>query len=106
LLQAKTQAKWHLATGYFPVLKGVAASSQVVQAQVKQPNFLTAIRQLETSKVNNYSAGCLMGAFPEIRQYVAGAIEEAIKGKPAAEALRDAKAKADAALDRYNAAVK
>lgn len=106
LLQAKTQAKWHLATGYFPVLKGVAASTQVVQAQVKQPNFLTAIRQLETSKVNNYSAGCLMGAFPEIRQYVAGAIEEAIKGKPALDALKDAKVKADAALDRYNAAVK
>ena len=33
-----------------------------------------------------FAAGCLAGAFPEIRQYVAGAIEEAIKGKPAAKA--------------------
>jgi sn-glycerol 3-phosphate transport system substrate-binding protein len=106
LLKPQTQAKWHLGTGYFPVIKGVAALPNVVQAHVKQPNFQTALRQLETTKVNNYSAGCLAGAFPEIRQYVAGAIEEAIKGKPAAEALRDAKAKADAALDRYNSAIK
>jgi sn-glycerol 3-phosphate transport system substrate-binding protein len=106
LLKPQTQAKWHLGTGYFPVIKGVTALPNVVQAHVKQPNFQTALRQLETTKVNNYSAGCLAGAFPEIRQYVAGAIEEAIKGKPAAEALKDAKAKADAALDRYNSAIK
>ncbi len=106
LLKPNSQAKWHLGTGYFPVIKGVAQMPNVVQAHVKQPNFETALRQLETTKVNNYSAGCLAGAFPEIRQYVAGAIEEAIKGKPAAEALKDAKAKADAALERYNNAIK
>ena len=106
LLQPNTQAKWHLGTGYFPVIKGVTELTNVRQAHVKQPNFQTALRQLDTTKVNNFSAGCLAGAFPEIRQYVAGAIEEAIKGKPAAEALKDAKAKADAALERYNSAVK
>jgi sn-glycerol 3-phosphate transport system substrate-binding protein len=106
LLQPTNQAKWHLGTGYFPVIKGVNAMPNVVQAHVKQPNFETALRQLETSKVNNYSAGCLAGALPEIRQYVNAAIEEAIKGKPAAEALKDAKVKADAALERYNSSVK
>ena len=106
LLQPATQSRWHLATGYFPVIKGVVETPTVRQAHVKQPNFTTALRQLETTKVNNYSAGCLMGAFPEIRQYVAGAIEDTIKGKPAAEALKEAKAKADAALARYNAAIK
>ncbi len=44
----------------------------------------------------------LMGSFPEIRQYVQAAWEETLKGKPAGEALREAKAKADAALERYN----
>ena len=79
---------------------------QVIDQKAQVENLKTALRQLETTKVNNYSAGCLAGAFPEIRQYVAGAIEEAIKGKPAAEALKDAKVKADAALDRYNSAIK
>jgi sn-glycerol 3-phosphate transport system substrate-binding protein len=77
-----------------------------VQAHVKNANFTTAIKQLETSKVNTASAGCLMGAFTEIRQYVQTAIEETIKGKSAEDAIKDAKAKADAALTRYNASVK
>jgi sn-glycerol 3-phosphate transport system substrate-binding protein len=77
----------------------------VRQAHVRQPNYTTAIQQLATSKVNNASAGCLMGAFPEIRQYVQAAWEEILKGKPAQEALKEAKAKADAALERYNRSV-
>ena len=105
LLEPKTQSKWHLATGYFPVVDGVKERPEVRQAHVKNPNFTTAIQQLATSKVNNFSAGCMAGSFPEIRQYVAAAVEETIKGKPAAEALAEAKQKADAALARYNASV-
>ena len=105
LLEPRTQAKWHLATGYFPVVKGVTELPEVRQAHVRQPNYTTAIQQLATSKVNNASAGCLMGAFPEIRQYVQAAWEEILKGKPAQEALKEAKAKADAALERYNRSV-
>lgn len=105
LLDPKTQAKWHLATGYFPVIGGVTARSEVRQAHVKNPNFTTAIQQLATSKVNNASAGCLAGSLPEIRQYVNAAVEDAIKGKPAAQALGEAKQKADAALVRYNQSV-
>ncbi|MGC8968167.1 MAG: ABC transporter substrate-binding protein [Thermus sp.] len=105
LLEPKTQAKWHLATGYFPVVKGVAELPEVRQAHVRQPNYTTAIQQLLTSKVNAESAGCLMGAFPEIRQYVQAAWEEILKGKAAGEALKEAKAKADAALERYNRSV-
>lgn len=105
LLEPKTQAKWHLATGYFPVAKGVTELPEVRQAHVRQPNYTTAIQQLLTSKVNPESAGCLMGAFPEIRQYVQAAWEEILKGKSAQEALKDAKAKADAALERYNRSV-
>ncbi|GAA6736798.1 ABC transporter substrate-binding protein [Thermus oshimai] len=105
LLEPKTQAKWHLATGYFPVVKGVVELPEVRQAHVRNPNFTTAIRQLETSKANTASAGCLMGSFPEIRQYVAAAWEATLQGKPAREALREAKARADEALRRYNASV-
>ncbi len=105
LLEPNTQAKWHLATGYFPVVKGVAELPEVRQAHVRQPNYTTAIQQLATSKVNAASAGCVMGSFPEIRQYVQAAWEEVLKGKPAAEALKEAKAKADAALERYNRSV-
>ncbi|MDM7324722.1 MAG: ABC transporter substrate-binding protein [Thermus sp.] len=105
LLEPKTQAKWHLDTGYFPVVKGVDSLPEVRQAHVRQPNYTTAIQQLATSKVNTASVGCLMGAFPEIRQYVQAAWEEVLKGKRADQALAEAKAKADQALERYNRGV-
>ncbi len=106
LLQPKTQAKWIIGTGYFPVVRGVAELPEVRQAYVRQPNYTTALRQLETSKVNTSSAGCLMGGFTEIRQIVQAAIEEALRGKAAKQALDEAKARADAVLARYNASVR
>lgn len=105
MVEPATQGRWHLGTGYFPVIRGVGDRADVKQGQVKNPNFITAIRQLETSKVNNFSAGCLMGQFTEIRTYVVSAWEEVLKGKPAKQALDEAKVKADAALTRYNASV-
>ncbi len=72
---------------------------------MRNPNLTTAIQQLATSKVNTVSAGCLMGSFPEIRQYVAAAWEQVLQGRPAREALAEAKARADQALARYNASV-
>ncbi|GEM_PF-2055970 len=62
--------------------------------EVRNPNLTTAIQQLATSKVNTVSAGCLMGSFPGIRQYVAAAWEQVLQGRPAREALA-----------RYNASV-
>lgn len=105
LLQPTTQAKWHLATGYFPVIEGVKERQDVRAAHSKNPNFTMAIQQLASSKPNTYATGCLAGSLPEIRQYVNTAIEETIKGKPAAQALAEAKQKADAALARYNSSV-
>ncbi|MCS7193546.1 MAG: ABC transporter substrate-binding protein [Meiothermus sp.] len=106
LLRPETQAKWIIGTGYFPVVKGVVELPSVRQAYVRQPNYTTALRQLETSKVNTASAGCLMGGFTEIRQIVQSAIEEAIRGKPAKQALDEAKQRADQVLARYNASVR
>ncbi|WP_027881909.1 ABC transporter substrate-binding protein [Meiothermus rufus] len=106
LLRPEIQAKWIIGTGYFPVVRGVTELPSVRQAYVRQPNYTTAVRQLETSKVNNASAGCLMGGFTEIRQIVQSAIEEALRGKPAQQALSEAKGRADAVLARYNASVR
>ncbi len=105
MVEPSTQARWHLGTGYFPVIQGVTDRLDVKQGQVKNNNFVTAIRQLQTSKSNSTSAGCLMGQFTEIRTYVVSAWEEVLKGKPAKQALEEAKVKSDAALTRYNATV-
>ncbi|MCS6868105.1 ABC transporter substrate-binding protein [Thermus sp.] len=105
LLRPEVQGRWHLNTGYVPVAKGALELPFVRQGHVRQPNYTTAIQQFLTSKVNTASAGCLMGSFPEIRQYVQAAWEETLRGKPAREALREAKAKADQALERYNRSV-
>lgn len=106
LLRPDVQASWIIGTGYFPVVRGVTELNSVRQAYVRQPNFTTALRQLETSKVNNSSAGCLMGGFTEIRQLVLSAIEETLRGKPAQQALDEAKQRADQVLARYNASVR
>lgn len=92
LPEPKSQAKWHLGTGYFPVVSGVLGLPQVSQAHLKN-NFTTAINQLQNSKVNTSSAGCQMGAFTKICPFVQSAIEEVIKGKTVSEALRVARAK-------------
>lgn len=69
------------------MVSGVTELPEVRQARVRQPNYTTAIQQLATSKANTASAGCLMGSFPEIRQYVQTAWEEVLKGMPAQQAL-------------------
>ncbi len=87
------------------MVQRVTELPEVRQAHVRQPNYTTTIQQLLTSKANTASAGCLMGAFPDIRQYVQAAWEETLQGKPVREALRGAKSRADQALERYNRSV-
>lgn len=105
LVQPEQQAFWHLRTGYFPLRVESLELPEVRKAHRENTNYTTAIQQLRTSKVNNVTAGCLMGSFPEIRQLSEQALEAALQGKPIPEALAEAKRRADAALERYNRSV-
>lgn len=105
LIDPKTQAKWHLATGYFPVTRGAVEQPEVREAHVREPNYTTALQQFLTSKPNNISAGCVMGAYPEVRRHVENAWEQILQGRPVREALAEAKRRADAVVEEYNRSV-
>lgn len=73
----------------------------------KYPQFQTAVDQLHASSGSNATSGAVMGVFPEARQIVEGAIEEALNGqKEPKKALQDAAAQITDKIKQYNETVK
>lgn len=107
LTSPKEQAYWHINTGYFPITKK-AYDEQSVKDNLKTfPQFQTAIDQLHQTKLNTATQGAVMGVFPEARQIVEGAIEEALNNKKSPKDALDAAAKEiTAKIQQYNKTVK
>ncbi|MNV48059.1 sn-glycerol-3-phosphate-binding periplasmic protein UgpB precursor [compost metagenome] len=106
LAQPDTQAKWHIATGYFPITKKAYDEQIVKDNLAKYPQFQTAVDQLHASKPSPATQGAVMGVFPEARQTVEGAIEEVLGGsKPAKQALDDAAKAITEKISNYNKTV-
>lgn len=99
------QAYWHTQTGYFPVSK-TALADPTDQAWVKDhPQFQTAITQLDQTKLDVATQGCLLGVMPQARQNTEVAMEKVILGQSAPQAALDAAVAADQPLiDQYNKA--
>lgn len=106
LAEPQTQARWHIATGYFPITKK-AYDEQIVQDNLAQyPQFQTAIDQLHASKPSLATQGAVMGVFPEARQLVETAVEEALGGsKSPQQALDDAAKSITDKIGIYNKTV-
>jgi sn-glycerol 3-phosphate transport system substrate-binding protein len=68
----------------------------------ENPNYLVAFNQLLDSPETLNTAGGLLGTFPETREFIQNAIQEAYAGKPVKDALDEAAAKADAAIAEWN----
>ncbi|MBP2001237.1 sn-glycerol 3-phosphate transport system substrate-binding protein [Paenibacillus shirakamiensis] len=106
LAEPTTQAKWHIATGYFPITKKAYDEQIVKDNLTKYPQFQTAIDQLHASKPSTATQGAVMGVFPEARQTVEGAIEEVLSGsKPPQKALDDAAKTITDKIGTYNKTV-
>lgn len=106
LAQPDTQAKWHIATGYFPITKKAYDEQIVKDNLAKYPQFQTAVDQLHASKPSLATQGAVMGVFPEARQIVEGAIEEALGGsKSPQQALEDASKAITDKISNYNKTV-
>ncbi len=99
------QAYWHTKTGYFPVSK-TALNDPTDQAWVQQhPQFQTAITQLDQTKLDVATQGCLLGVMPQARQNTEIGMEKAILGQATPQAALDAAVAADQPLiDQYNQA--
>jgi len=107
LAKPETQAYWSVNTGYFPITKSAYEQPLVKDNLAKYPQFQTAIDQLHASKPNTASTGAVMGVFPEARQIVEGAIEEALTGvKDPQKALDDAAKAITDKIATYNKTVK
>ncbi|MFC4812717.1 ABC transporter substrate-binding protein [Paenibacillus sp. GCM10023250] len=107
LAQPDTQAKWHINTGYFPITKKAYDEQIVKDNMAAYPQFQTAVDQLHATKLIPATQGAVMGVFPEARQTVESAIEEAFGGqKDPQKALDDAAKAITEKIDTYNKTVK
>jgi sn-glycerol 3-phosphate transport system substrate-binding protein len=107
LAEPKTQAQWHVASGYFPINKLAYDEQNVKDNLVKYPQFQTAIDQLHGTKLSTATQGAVMGVFPEARQIVEGAMEEIFTGaKDSKTALDDASKAITDKIAIYNKTVK
>jgi sn-glycerol 3-phosphate transport system substrate-binding protein len=93
LAKPETQAYWHINTGYFPITKAAYDVQSVKDNLAKYPQFQTAIDQLHATKPNLATQGAVMGVFPEARQQVEDAIEQALSGKKQPQQALDEAAK-------------
>jgi sn-glycerol 3-phosphate transport system substrate-binding protein len=107
LTQPATQAYWNVNTGYFPITKKAYDEQIVKDNMTKYPQFQTAVDQLHATKPSKATQGALMGIFPEARQIVEGAIEEALNNKKSPKDALDGAAKSiTEKLVQYNKTAK
>jgi sn-glycerol 3-phosphate transport system substrate-binding protein len=107
LTSPKEQAYWHINTGYFPITKKAYDEQSVKDNLKKFPQFQTAIDQLHQTKLNTATQGAVIGVFPEARQIVEGAIEEALNNKKSPKDALDGAAKEiTSKIQQYNKTVK
>lgn len=107
LTTPQTQAWWNVNTGYFPITKKAYDEQVIKDNLAKYPQFQTAIDQLHKTKANTATQGAVMGVFPEARQIVETAIEEALTGKKAPKEALDSAAKSiTEKIGAYNKTVK
>lgn len=100
---APVQAQWQADTGYYPIRKSAYNEATSKEWVGKYPQFTTAIEQIHSVPVNRVTQGAVFGVFPQARQRVETAIEEALLGKASTkEALDKAAEDITAAIAKYN----
>jgi len=103
LAEAQSQATWSAGTGYLPIRESAIELSPLVERWAENPEFRISYDQLLDAENNVATAGPVMGAYQGVRDEVENAMEVIFTtSTPAAQALADAKAKADAVLQDYN----
>jgi len=103
LSETEQIAEWHRATGYFPLREDTREQLEDEGWFDEQPNFATALQQLEETQVSDATRGAIVGQFPQIRSIVLDAAEAALfEGQDPAEALSASKDEADRVLSDYN----
>jgi sn-glycerol 3-phosphate transport system substrate-binding protein len=110
LASPKIQSEWAAATGYVPVSKSAVTMSPLAKTYAQQPEYKVAYDQLLEGPVNPATAGPVLGAYGSAREGMRGAIVDALSrmldGKlTPAQAIANAAAQANAAIDDYNSRI-
>lgn len=100
---AENDADWHKVTGYIPVTNAGIALLESEGWFEANPNSRVASDQLARSELTSATSGAIVGAFPQIRNFVTQAIENVlVNGADVTEALTEAQDLANEALGEYN----
>jgi sn-glycerol 3-phosphate transport system substrate-binding protein len=103
LSDKKTQVTWHTKTGYFPISKAALNDPADKQWVSQKPQFATAIKQLQGTKLTHATQGCSIGEMPNVRKNVENGLQAAVlQGVDAEKALTDAQDAANKQVAAYN----
>ncbi|GGL84536.1 ABC transporter substrate-binding protein [Deinococcus aerolatus] len=103
MTNTKNMADWHKLTGYYPVRQ---SSIDLLRKQgwfTQTPLQLVAFNQLTKTVSSPATAGGLNGAAIQTRKIIEEGVQKVLSGQSVDAALKEAKARADAALAEYNA---
>ena len=108
--EPQSQADWASATGYTPVRKSATTLPALTTSWIRQPGYRVAYTQLLSGAENDATAGPVVGDYGAANEGVSGAIIDAwarmlTQNVPPAQAVHDAAANADTALQTYNSRV-
>ncbi|MFW6641357.1 ABC transporter substrate-binding protein [Nocardiopsis algeriensis] len=106
LLTPESQSVWHAGTGYLAVnTEGYEGEEARARAE-EFPQFAVAADQLADSRIDENTAGCMMGVMSEARAAAEEGWETALTSDtPAAEAMSAAADGLDTSIEEYNASV-
>lgn len=101
---AEEQAKWSMGTGYFAINPDAYETEDMKAYIEENPNFMTAINQLNDSPVNNYTAGVLSGVQTESRLIFNEIMPQIYDGSLSPEdGVAELAKKVNEAIENYNA---
>lgn len=103
----ESQAKWSMGTGYFAINPAAYETEDFKAYLEENPNFMTAINQLNDTPVNLYTAGVLSGVQTESRLIFNDIMPQVYDGKlTPEEGVAELAKQVNAAIENYNASIK
>ncbi|MGH3436214.1 MAG: ABC transporter substrate-binding protein [Sciscionella sp.] len=103
LASSPSQVTWHTGTGYFPISKAALNDPKDKRWVSQKPQFETAIKQLQQTKLTPATQGCSVGVMPQLRKDVENAMQAAVlNGQTPTKALNDAEKQANSQIADYN----
>lgn len=103
----EAQAKWSMGTGYFAINPAAYETEDFKAYLEENPNFMTAINQLNDTPVNLYTAGVLSGVQTESRLIFNDIMPQVYDGKMTPEeGVSELAKQVNAAIENYNASIK